>query len=103
VEKKLDAILRQQRARHVPGDLGLLVLDEAACHRLRITSVDLCTRGAGGPEGYPAELQARRRGFRPFLDQSEAELLLLLVTALIQNLETVHNGAGRADQVVADP
>jgi len=45
----------------------------------RITGVDLRARGAGGPEGNPAELQARRRRSWRFSDQVEGELLGLLV------------------------
>ena len=60
VEQELDAVLRQQRARQVPGQLGLVVLEKAARHVLGVAEIDLRAGRAGGAEGDPAELQLGR-------------------------------------------
>ncbi len=104
VEQQLDPVLRQQHARQVPGDLGLVILHEGARHGLRIAEIDLRTGRARGAEGEPAELQAGGRGARALLDEVEREGFgLLVVVLLLEHLEPVDDGAGRTDQVVAHP
>src|SRR5262249_46583861 len=59
-EQQLDPVFRQQHARQVPGELGLVVLDESLRHGSRVAEIDLRAGRAGGAEGEAAELQARR-------------------------------------------
>src|SRR3954471_8068821 len=41
IEQKLYPVLRQQRARQIPGDADFAILDKAARHGLGVTQVDL--------------------------------------------------------------
>ena len=100
---QLDPVLRQQDAGHVPGELYLVVLDEAAGDAFGIAGVDLGAGRTRRPEREAAELQASRGGAGTLLDEVEGEGLGFLVLGFLQNLEAIDDRPGRADQVVADP
>jgi hypothetical protein len=97
-----DPVFRQDGARQIPGQLGLLVLEETPGNRLGVPGVDLCASRAGGAEGNPAKLQLGRSGPRAFLDEFKCEILGLLILVFRQHLEAVDDRADRADQIVAD-
>src|SRR5580704_1215508 len=101
IQKQLDPVLRHQGARQIPDELGLGVLDKSTRDTLGVPEVDLCTRGARCTECDTAKLQARRRRRCALLDELVCESLGLLVLGLIEHFQTVDDGAGRADQVVA--
>src|SRR4051794_11732664 len=103
VQQQLDPIFWQQHVGQIPGQLGLVILDEAARHDLRVAEVDLGAGRARRAEGEAAELQARRGRPRAPLDEVERKGLGLFVAVfLLQHFEPVDDGAGGADQIVAD-
>src|SRR5262245_22343507 len=59
VEEQFHQVLRQQRARQVPCERGLVVLQESPRDGLSIAQIDLGTGRAGCSERDPAELQFR--------------------------------------------
>src|SRR5262249_28225900 len=103
IEQQLDPVFRQQAARQIPDELGLLSFDETQRHRLRVTEFDLGGKRARRAEGKTAELQPRRGRLRAPLDEVEGESLGLRVAAfLLQHLEPVDDRPGGADQVMAN-
>jgi hypothetical protein len=72
-------------------------------HLFGVPAVDLRAGGTRGAECQPAELQLRGRRLRAFLDEFHREGSGLLVLVLLHHFEAVHDGADRADEVVADP
>ena len=101
LSSNLDQVFRQQRARQIPGELRLVILEEAARDGLGIAEIDLGARRPGRAERNAAELQFRRGRARALLDQIEREFLGRLVLLFLEHLEPVHDGADRADEVVA--
>src|SRR5919201_2494543 len=103
IEQQLDPVFRQQAARQIPDELGLLSFDEGQRHRLRVAEFDLGGKRASRAEGKTAELQPRRGRLRAPLDEVKGESLGLRVAAfLLQHLEPVDDRPGGADQVMAN-
>src|SRR5262249_42888936 len=102
VQQQFYFILRQQHAWQIPYELGPVILNEWARHRLRIRQVDLRTCRSGRTERKAAKLQAGRGGPGALFDQLKSKILCFLIALLLlQHLQAVHNGSSRTDQVVA--
>src|ERR1051326_144225 len=102
VQQKLNLVLRLELTRQVPGDLDLVVLEEAAGDLFGVAGFDLRPRRSGGAKGEPAELQPGRGIAGALLDQVEREGAGFLVLVLFQDFDAIDDRAHRADQVVTD-
>jgi hypothetical protein len=100
VEQELDLVLGEQDAGHVPGQLGLVVLEKSARYHLGIAQIDL---GSGDPAApkQSGRIAAGRTRFDAFLDQIERKVLVSssLPSSITSSPLTI---APLADEVVAD-
>jgi hypothetical protein len=101
VEEELDPVLRHQKAWGRPGQIHLVVVDEAPRDVLGIAEIDRRPRRSRRAEGDAGELQARRRRLGALLDELEREGLHRRVVLILQDLEAVDDGADGIDHVVA--
>ena len=102
IQDQLDLIFRHEDPWRTPLQLDLAIAEQAACYRFGVARVDRGARRAGGSERQPAELQLGRRHGGALLDEVESEAPHLGVFLLVEDFETVDDGADRADHVVAD-
>ena len=103
VEQQFYLVLRQEFARQIPRDLGLVVLEMPRAMACRVADVDLRAGRAGSPKRQPAELQSRRRGLGALADQVEREFAVVGLRIVVEHLEPVDDGADRTDEIVAHP
>ena len=102
VEQQLGLVLAHVAGLGLPDEVVLALADEAARDLLGGAEIDHRSGRAGGTEREAAELQAGGGLLGDVADDVEGVVLRLLVVVLVEDLETIVDGADRADHVVAD-
>ena len=103
VQQQLHLVFREQHPGRGPDQRGPVVLDEPARHLLGVACIDGRAGRARRSEGEPRELQPGRGLPRALLDEILREAAHRLVLLVLQYFEPIHDGADRADHIVADP
>ena len=100
VQQQLDAVLRQQEARQIPGDGDLAVFDVATRHGLGIAEIDLRSRRSCRAERQAAELQPCGGGLGALADQIEREIAIFGLGIVVEDLKPIDDRANRADEIM---